>query len=90
LKGRVFCFLKEIMTKKKKRAAIDARERINVLALIEALEQHVLGEKEMKPTQVSAALALLKKILPDIADPAKKTSGETGIVSYEDALRELE
>jgi len=40
-----------------------------VLAILEALEQHVLGDKEMSSTQVSAALALLKKTLPDIAEP---------------------
>ena len=64
------------------------RDRINVLALIEALEQHVLGEKEMTATQVSAALALLKKTLPDMTDPARKGGGSRS--PHEDALKELE
>jgi hypothetical protein len=63
------------------------RDRINVLALIEALEQHVLGEKEMTATQVSAALALLKKTLPDMVDPLRKGAAKSG---HEDALKELE
>lgn len=68
------------------------REKINVLALIEALERHVLGETEMTPTQVSAALALLKKTLPDAAAKPAKTAAEKEKPSsaHEDALKELE
>jgi hypothetical protein len=72
----------------------DARAAINVLALIAALEQHVLGEKKMTATQVSAALALLKKTLPDIATtngkPAEDTSAAVPPLRHEDALRALE
>ncbi len=71
------------------------RDAINVRALIEALEQHVLGEKKMTATQVSAALALLKKTLPDIA--AATASGKTAedaapsaAIRHEDALSALE
>jgi len=35
--------------------------------LINALQKHVLGKKKMESTQVSAALGLLKKCLPDMA-----------------------
>lgn len=73
---------------KKARGKKDLRGAINVLALIEALEQHILGEKEMNATQVNAALALLKKTLPDIADPARKDKKSVSL--HEDALKELE
>ena len=79
----------------RRRKAKDVRAAINVLALIEALEQHVLGEKKMTATQVSAALALLKKTLPDIASTAAKTGDEdaaaaTPPIRHEDALHALE
>jgi hypothetical protein len=74
----------------KKTGSGDMRDKINVLALIEALEQHVLGKKKMTATQVRAALALLKKTLPDLSDPARRAP-ETGKPdAHEDALRELE
>lgn len=65
------------------------RDKINVLALIEALEQHVLGHNEMTSTQVNAALALLKKTLPDMTDAARKTAAAERS-AHEDALKELE
>lgn len=71
------------MAKKKKTAAPKKRRArtINVAALIEALEKHILGETEMTATQVNAALALLKKTLPDVT-PA-------GSRAHEDALNDL-
>jgi hypothetical protein len=71
------------------------RDIINVRALIEALEQHVLGEKKMTATQVSAALALLKKNLPDIAaaTASAKTTEDAATstaIRHEDALSALE
>ncbi len=68
------------------------RERINVEAIIDALEKHVMGAQEMSATQVSAALALLKKTLPDIADNTRKTDATPIItaLSHEDALSALE
>jgi len=68
--------------KKKK----NLRDSINAAALIMALEKHVLGEQEMTPSQVNAALALLKKTLPDIS--AKDTDTNTG--GHEEALKDLE
>ena len=43
------------------------REKIRASQLINALQKHVLGKKKMESTQVSAALGLLKKCLPDMA-----------------------
>lgn len=74
----------------RKSAANNLRDKINVIALIEALERHVLGETEMTSTQVSAALALLKKTLPDMADPARLGLAPTEDSRHEDALKELE
>lgn len=61
------------------------RETIDAAALIEALENHILGTREMTPSQVNAALALLKKTLPDM--PAKEEAGTEG---HEEALKDLE
>jgi len=68
------------------------RQNINVLSLIEALENHVIHGAEMTNTQVSAALALLKKTLPDIQALSGKnnTAEQTDTVSHEEALNALE
>lgn len=42
--------------------------RIQTTQLIKRLESHVLGTVDMKPTQVQAALGLLKKTTPDLAN----------------------
>ncbi|MBI3440657.1 MAG: hypothetical protein HY052_02445 [Proteobacteria bacterium] len=77
--------------KRKNNASGDLRDRINVAALIEALEQHVLGEKEMTATQVSAALALLKKTLPDLSEPVRRLLQDRDAAgAHEEALQELE
>lgn len=69
----------------------EVRQRIDVLALVNALEQHALGGSKMSATQVSAALALLKKVMPDISSAAEKNAKETtSALSHEDALKELE
>jgi hypothetical protein len=75
----------------KKSGGGDMRNKINVLALIEALEQHVLGENKMTSTQVNAALALLKKTLPDLSEPPRRPLPEADAQkAHEDALLELE
>ncbi|MFN7115000.1 MAG: hypothetical protein ACK4PK_11655 [Alphaproteobacteria bacterium] len=76
--------------------ARDPRKTIKVRAIIDALEQHVLGEKKMTATQVGAALALLKKTLPDMtaqgtAGPAAQHDAlKRDIAAHEDALGALE
>jgi hypothetical protein len=61
------------MTKKKPKPS--PRWSIDALAVIQALQLHITGEKKMDPTQVTVALTLLKKRLPDaVAKPAKKSS----------------
>lgn len=65
------------------------RGQIDVSGLLDILEKHVLGERDVSSTQVSVALALLKKALPDLSEPPRRPAEETG-VSHEEALRELE
>ncbi len=43
------------------------REKIRASQLINALENHVLGKRDMQATQVTAALGLLKKCVPDLS-----------------------
>lgn len=46
----------------------ETRAKIQTSQLINRLEDHILNDLELKPTQVTAALGLLKKTLPDLAN----------------------
>lgn len=46
----------------------EARKKIQTSQLINRLEDHILNDKDLKPSQVQAALGLLKKTLPDLAN----------------------
>jgi len=46
----------------------ETRARIQTSQLINRLEDHILNDLDLKPTQVTAALGLLKKTLPDLAN----------------------
>lgn len=65
----------------------ETRAKIQASQLINRLEAHVLGEVDMKPTQVTAALGLLKKSVPDLS--AVEHSGDMTL-HHEQALDELE
>lgn len=52
----------------------EIREKIKSTLLINKLENHVLNNEEMTSSQVSAALGLLKKAVPDLS--AVEHSGE--------------
>jgi hypothetical protein len=43
------------------------RVKIQNSNILNALVEHVVGKREMSPTQVSAGIALLKKVLPDLS-----------------------
>lgn len=58
------------------------REKIRATQLVNALEKHVLGRKKMAATQVTAALGLLKKCVPDLA-----TMEHTGEVTHQHVAR---
>jgi hypothetical protein len=58
------------------------RVKIQNSNILNALIEHVEGEREMSATQVSAGLGLLKKIMPDLAATADVTGdGELKPVS---------
>lgn len=42
------------------------REKIRASQLVNVLEEHVLDGRELSKSQVSAALGLLKKCIPDL------------------------
>lgn len=65
----------------------NTRAKIKTSQLINRLTDHVVGKVEMQSTQVTAALGLLKKTLPDLA--AVEHSGAIGD-SYEEFLAEVE
>jgi hypothetical protein len=52
------------------------RVKIQNSNILNALIEHVEGAREMSPTQVSAGLGLLRKVLPDLA--ASADAGEQG------------
>lgn len=62
------------------------KNRIRTSMLINRLSDHVVGKVDLKPTQVTAALGLLKKTTPDLA--AVQHTGDGGgplkveLVSY--------
>ncbi len=43
------------------------RNKIQTSMLVNRLTDHVLGKVDMKPSQVTAALGLIKKTLPDLS-----------------------
>lgn len=65
------------------------REKIKTSQLINRLQEHVFGEPCMEKSQVSAAVALLKKTLPDLlstelSGPDGSPIPVKGIVEYVD------
>ena len=63
------------------------RSRIKADRLIDAMENHVLNGKEMSRSQVTAAIGLLKKCVPDLT--AVEHSGEVGVGSLADVIAAL-
>ena len=55
----------------------ETRAKIQTSQLVNRLTDHVLGEVELSATQVTAALGLLRKTLPDLA--AVEHSGEVDV-----------
>ena len=57
------------------------REKIRASQLVNRLENHVLDDLELNATQVTAALGLLKKCVPDlkVSDSTITHEGEVGI-----------
>jgi hypothetical protein len=51
----------------------NVRERIQKSRILNRLISYVNGEVSLEPAQVSAALGLLKKVLPDLSSSENKT-----------------
>lgn len=45
----------------------EIRQKIKATLIIKKLENHILDDEEMSSSQVSAALGLLKKTVPDLS-----------------------
>ncbi len=45
----------------------EARSKIRTTQIVNRLQDHIDGKIEMVPSQVTAALGLLKKAIPDLA-----------------------
>ena len=54
----------------------DVREKIRASQLVNRLENHVLGDAKLEASQVTAALGLLKKCVPDLQ--ATELTGKDG------------
>lgn len=67
----------------------DPRAVIKVRELLEALQEHATDGRRMTSTQVSAAIALLKKVLPDLPGSAG-TAEDAPVKTHEEALKELD
>jgi hypothetical protein len=50
------------------RMSNEHRVKIQNSNILNALIEHVTGEREMSSTQVSAGLGLLRKVMPDLAN----------------------
>ena len=56
------------------------RVKIQNSNILSSLINHVDGKQDMSSTQVTAGIALLKKVLPDMANVTINGSGENGEV----------
>jgi hypothetical protein len=66
------------------------RVKIQNSNILNALIEHVDGKRDMSSTQVSAGIALLKKVLPDLASLDINASVSGGLsVTLADSVRKL-
>lgn len=61
------------------------RAKIDTAQILERLKKHVAGDIEMSPSQVQAAMGLIKKTLPDLAQMELKAE----VTSYRDTLSRI-
>lgn len=55
------------------------RVKIQNSNILNALIEHIEGNRDMSATQVSAGLGLLKKVLPDLSSIEMKLDGELDV-----------
>lgn len=63
------------------RMSDEHRVKIQNSNILNALVQHIDGKREMSATQVSAGIALLKKVLPDLSSVTVAGDAENPIVT---------
>jgi hypothetical protein len=59
----------------------DVRDKIRATMIVNRLSDHVAGKVDMGATQVSAALGLLRKCVPDL-QATELTGSEGGPITY--------
>lgn len=65
------------------------RLKIKNSNILNALVEHVEGKREMTPTQVSAGLGLLKKVMPDLASTTIENGEDNPISVIHRVVREI-
>lgn len=60
------------------RMSEEHRVKIQNSNILNALIEHVVGEREMSSTQVTAGLGLMRKVLPDLSNTTVEGPGENG------------
>ena len=63
--------------------AEEIRQKIKTSLIIKKLEDHILSGQEMSASQVTAALGLLRKSVPDLASTELNMTGELKTISNE-------
>lgn len=63
------------------------REKIQATVLIKHLMDHIEARKEMNKSQVTAAIALLKKVAPDLQSVAHGQDPDLGPVQLDTTTR---
>lgn len=63
------------------------RVKIQNSNILNALVEHVEGKREMTSTQVSAGIALLKKVMPDMQSVQHEGTGENGAIPISLAIK---
>ena len=58
------------------------RDKIQAVKIINALQEHVEGAREMSSSQVTAGLGLLKKVMPDMTETMLKGEGAAGEIIF--------
>lgn len=56
------------------------RDKIRNSNILNALVEHVEGNREMSPTQVTAGLGLLRKVMPDMTENMIKGDEDSPII----------
>jgi hypothetical protein len=64
------------------------RAKIQTSQIINRLNSYIKGSVKMEPAQVTAALGLLRKTIPDLS--ATQLNGNLSISQHEEALGELD